>query len=80
MGALGSTARGWAPVAEAAGAVVPQGMQIPPGSLVAGVLAKVRRELTEAGAPGHQGQRRGLSAARPGDLELFTEGGEADLD
>ncbi|MFD0273213.1 gamma carbonic anhydrase family protein [Kitasatospora sp. NPDC127111] len=31
----------------AAGAVVPQGMEVPPGSLVAGVPAKVRRELTE---------------------------------
>ncbi|MEU6350772.1 gamma carbonic anhydrase family protein [Streptomyces sp. NPDC047072] len=31
----------------AAQALVPQGMQIPPGSLVAGVPAKVRRELTE---------------------------------
>ena len=31
----------------AAGAVVPQGMQVPPNSLVAGVPAKVRRELTE---------------------------------
>ncbi|MFJ6383959.1 gamma carbonic anhydrase family protein [Kitasatospora sp. NPDC092039] len=31
----------------AAGAVVPQGMVVPPGSLVAGVPAKVRRELTE---------------------------------
>ncbi|MFJ3791628.1 gamma carbonic anhydrase family protein [Kitasatospora sp. NPDC090091] len=31
----------------AAGAVVPQGMQVPAGSLVAGVPAKVRRELTE---------------------------------
>ncbi|WP_316527695.1 gamma carbonic anhydrase family protein [Kitasatospora brasiliensis] len=31
----------------AAGAVVPQGMAVPPGSLVAGVPAKVRRELTE---------------------------------
>jgi carbonic anhydrase/acetyltransferase-like protein (isoleucine patch superfamily) len=30
----------------APGAVVPQGMAIPPGSLVAGVPAKVRRELT----------------------------------
>ncbi|MEV0537483.1 gamma carbonic anhydrase family protein [Kitasatospora sp. NPDC050463] len=30
----------------AAGAVVPQGMQVPPASLVAGVPAKVRRELT----------------------------------
>jgi carbonic anhydrase/acetyltransferase-like protein (isoleucine patch superfamily) len=31
----------------AAGAVVPQGAQIPPNSLVAGVPAKVRRELTK---------------------------------
>ncbi|MGW1716913.1 gamma carbonic anhydrase family protein [Streptomyces sp. NPDC002156] len=31
----------------AAQALVPQGMQIPPGSLVAGVPAKVRRQLTE---------------------------------
>lgn len=31
----------------AAGAVVPQGMVVPPGSLVAGVPAKVRRELSE---------------------------------
>lgn len=31
----------------AAGAVVPQGMVVPPGSLVAGVPARVRRELTE---------------------------------
>ncbi|MEU5051706.1 gamma carbonic anhydrase family protein [Streptomyces sp. NPDC021096] len=30
----------------AAQALVPQGMQVPPGSLVAGVPAKVRRELT----------------------------------
>ncbi|MFD8595203.1 gamma carbonic anhydrase family protein [Kitasatospora sp. NPDC059646] len=31
----------------AAGAVVPQGMAVPAGSLVAGVPARVRRELTE---------------------------------
>ncbi|MEU0030153.1 gamma carbonic anhydrase family protein [Streptomyces sp. NPDC006335] len=31
----------------AAQALVPQGMLVPPGSLVAGVPAKVRRELTE---------------------------------
>jgi carbonic anhydrase/acetyltransferase-like protein (isoleucine patch superfamily) len=31
----------------APGAVVPQGMAVPPRSLVAGVPAKVRRELTE---------------------------------
>jgi carbonic anhydrase/acetyltransferase-like protein (isoleucine patch superfamily) len=31
----------------AAQALVPQGMVVPPGSLVAGVPAKVRRELSE---------------------------------
>lgn len=31
----------------AAQALVPQGMQVPPGSLVAGVPAKVKRELSE---------------------------------
>lgn len=31
----------------AAHALVPQGMQVPPGSLVAGVPAKVKRELTD---------------------------------
>jgi carbonic anhydrase/acetyltransferase-like protein (isoleucine patch superfamily) len=31
----------------AAGALVPQGMQVPPNSLVAGVPAKVKRELSE---------------------------------
>jgi carbonic anhydrase/acetyltransferase-like protein (isoleucine patch superfamily) len=31
----------------AANALVPQGMQVPPGSLVAGVPAKVRRELSD---------------------------------
>ncbi|MGK5640684.1 gamma carbonic anhydrase family protein [Streptomyces sp. URMC 126] len=31
----------------AAHALVPQGMRVPPGSLVAGVPAKVRRELTD---------------------------------
>ncbi|MEU0118129.1 gamma carbonic anhydrase family protein [Streptomyces bobili] len=31
----------------AAQALVPQGMEVPPGSLVAGVPAKIRRELTE---------------------------------
>lgn len=31
----------------AAQALVPQGMQVPPGTLVAGVPARVRRELTE---------------------------------
>lgn len=31
----------------AAQALVPQGMRVPPGSLVAGVPAKVKRPLTE---------------------------------
>ncbi|USQ87038.1 gamma carbonic anhydrase family protein [Streptomyces phaeoluteigriseus] len=31
----------------AAQALVPQGMEVPPGSLVAGVPAKIRRELTQ---------------------------------
>ncbi|MDN0200299.1 gamma carbonic anhydrase family protein [Streptomyces sp. S.PNR 29] len=38
----------------AAQALVPQGMEVPPGSLVAGVPAKVRRELTEE-------ERQGIS-------------------
>ncbi|MFE1754401.1 gamma carbonic anhydrase family protein [Streptomyces anandii] len=38
----------------AAQALVPQGMRVPPGSLVAGVPAKVRRELTEE-------ERQGIS-------------------
>ncbi|MFD5887234.1 hypothetical protein ACFWHQ_14845 [Streptomyces sp. NPDC060334] len=54
-------------------------MQILPGSLVAGVPAKVRRELTEAGAPGHQGRRR-YPLLTQAHSELFAEGGEADLD
>ena len=38
----------------AAGAVVPQGTVIPPRSLVAGVPAKVRRELTDAELEGNR--------------------------
>lgn len=37
----------------AAQALVPQGMRVPPGSLVAGVPAKVKRELTEEERQGH---------------------------
>ncbi|MEU9126961.1 gamma carbonic anhydrase family protein [Kitasatospora sp. NPDC048540] len=47
----------------AAGAVVPQGMQVPPGSLVAGVPAKVRREVTEE-------ERAGIKANGEGYLLL----------
>ncbi|MFJ2902709.1 gamma carbonic anhydrase family protein [Streptomyces sp. NPDC091279] len=39
----------------AAQALVPQGMRVPPGSLVAGVPAKVRRELSEE-------ERQGLTS------------------
>lgn len=38
----------------AAGAVVPEGMQVPAGSLVAGVPAKVRRELSDEERAGIQ--------------------------
>ncbi|MFE2041191.1 gamma carbonic anhydrase family protein [Streptomyces sp. NPDC059477] len=48
---MGATVLNGAVVGEgslvAAQALVPQGMRIPPGSLVAGVPAKVRRELSE---------------------------------
>lgn len=48
MGAiLGNGARIGAGALVAAGAVVPQGMVVPPRSLVAGVPAKVRRELSD---------------------------------
>ncbi|MDT9683079.1 gamma carbonic anhydrase family protein [Streptomyces sp. TRM76323] len=47
----------------AAQALVPQGMRVPPGSLVAGVPAKVRRQLTDE-------ERQGIkvNAAMYGDL------------
>lgn len=47
----------------AAQALVPQGMRVPPGSLVAGVPAKVRRELTDEEREGIR-----LNAAMYGDL------------
>ncbi|MEU4114944.1 gamma carbonic anhydrase family protein [Kitasatospora sp. NPDC028055] len=47
----------------AAGAVVTQGTDVPPGSLVAGVPAKVRRELTEE-------ERAGIKANGEGYLLL----------
>ncbi|GAA2255461.1 gamma carbonic anhydrase family protein [Streptomyces amakusaensis] len=50
----------------AAQALVPQGMRVPPGSLVAGVPAKVRRELTEeerAGITRNAALYRELAAA-----------------
>ncbi|WP_335935451.1 gamma carbonic anhydrase family protein [Streptomyces sp. PTD5-9] len=47
----------------AAQALVPQGMQVPPGSLVAGVPAKVRRQLTEE-------EREGIRFNAAGYVEL----------
>lgn len=48
MGAvIGNGAKIGAGSLVAAGAVVPQGMTVPPRSMIAGVPAKVRRELTE---------------------------------
>ena len=47
----------------AAQALVPQGMRVPPGSLVAGVPAKVRRELTEE-------EREGIRFNADGDRAL----------
>ncbi|WP_371498036.1 gamma carbonic anhydrase family protein [Kitasatospora sp. NBC_00374] len=53
----------------AAGAVVPQGMQVPPGSLVAGVPARVKRELTEE-------ERAGIKANGEGYVLLAGAHGE----
>lgn len=50
----------------AAQALVPQGLQIPPGSLVAGVPAKVKRELTPE-------EREGIRANSDMYLELARQ-------
>ncbi len=50
----------------AAQALIPQGMVVPPGSLVAGVPAKVRRELTEE-------EREGLKLNAAMYLELAKQ-------
>ncbi|MYQ52509.1 MULTISPECIES: gamma carbonic anhydrase family protein, partial [unclassified Streptomyces] len=47
----------------AAQALVPQGMRVPPGSLVAGVPAKVKRELTAE-------EREGIAFNAAGYVEL----------
>jgi carbonic anhydrase/acetyltransferase-like protein (isoleucine patch superfamily) len=47
----------------AAQALVPQGMRVPPGSLVAGVPAKVKRELTAE-------EREGIALNAAGYVEL----------
>ncbi|MEU9623250.1 MULTISPECIES: gamma carbonic anhydrase family protein [unclassified Streptomyces] len=49
----------------AAQALVPQGMQVPPGSLVAGVPAKVKRQLTEE-------ELEGIKFNAVGYVELAT--------
>ncbi|MCS0635640.1 gamma carbonic anhydrase family protein [Streptomyces sp. LP05-1] len=54
----------------AAQALVPQGMRVPPGSLVAGVPAKVRRELTEE-------EREGIRLNAAAYLELARAHREA---
>jgi carbonic anhydrase/acetyltransferase-like protein (isoleucine patch superfamily) len=50
----------------AAQALVPQGMRVPPGSLVAGVPAKVKRELTDE-------EREGIKLNALMYLELVKE-------
>ncbi|MDX3232701.1 gamma carbonic anhydrase family protein [Streptomyces sp. ME19-01-6] len=57
----------------AAQALVPQGMQVPPGSLVAGVPAKVRRELTEE-------EREGIRLNAEGYVELARHHRDATLE
>ncbi|MGA4799752.1 gamma carbonic anhydrase family protein [Streptomyces lavendulocolor] len=54
----------------AAQALVPQGMRVPPGSLVAGVPAKVKRELTAE-------EREGIRLNAAMYLELARAHGEA---
>ncbi|MBA2812817.1 gamma carbonic anhydrase family protein [Streptomyces sp. KM273126] len=54
----------------AAQALVPQGMRVPPGSLVAGVPAKVKRELTEE-------EREGIALNAAGYVELARTHREA---
>jgi len=55
----------------AAGALVPQGFVVPPRSLVAGVPAKVRRELTDAEVE----QTRGNAAVYQQLIDLHREAG-----
>ncbi|MFF8831584.1 gamma carbonic anhydrase family protein [Streptomyces sp. NPDC015131] len=54
----------------AAQALVPQGMRVPPGSLVAGVPAKVKRELTDE-------EREGIKLNATMYVELARAHGEA---
>ncbi|CAM5264789.1 Gamma carbonic anhydrase family protein OS=Streptomyces tendae OX=1932 GN=GUR47_30150 PE=4 SV=1 [Streptomyces tendae] len=54
----------------AAQALVPQGMRVPPGSLVAGVPAKVKRELTEE-------ERQGITLNGTMYAALARQHGEA---
>ncbi|NNG39517.1 gamma carbonic anhydrase family protein [Flexivirga sp. ID2601S] len=57
----------------AAGAVIPEGMQVPPRSLVAGVPAKVRRDLTD-----EEVEIIGLNAQVYVDLAATHRDGEVD--
>ncbi|MGW0550201.1 gamma carbonic anhydrase family protein [Streptomyces altiplanensis] len=57
----------------AAQALVPQGMRVPPGSLVAGVPAKVRRELTDE-------EREGIKLNAAMYVELARSHREAHAD
>ncbi|QGZ47830.1 gamma carbonic anhydrase family protein [Streptomyces sp. QHH-9511] len=57
----------------AAQALVPQGMEIPPGSLVAGVPAKVRRPLTEEEQAGIRLNAEMYLHLAKGHAEVFTD-------
>lgn len=57
----------------AAGAVVTQGTVVPPGSLVAGVPAKVRRELTEDEKAGIKANGEGYLLLAEAHREAFQE-------
>ncbi|NEC15795.1 gamma carbonic anhydrase family protein [Streptomyces sp. SID8014] len=57
----------------AAQALVPQGMRVPPGSLVAGVPAKVRRELTEEEREGIRFNAEGYRALAEAHAKALAE-------
>ena len=64
----------------AAQALVPQGMDVPPGSLVAGVPAKVKRELTDEereGVRANSEMYRDLAQLHRGSRTHGTSEGEA---
>jgi carbonic anhydrase/acetyltransferase-like protein (isoleucine patch superfamily) len=55
----------------AAGALVPENVHVPPGVIVAGVPAKVRREMTDADRARHEAGWKAYAALR----ELHRRGG-----